>query len=121
MKSSLACCVCVLLLSCLITPGAAQQRFSGATIDASRLTLGVDSLAIFFVRGPDTTRIGTVWDELRTIDNSGAPELQRIYRVQNELLGARVDTIVSVVAQNAQLLAEDDRWAVYDAFPEASS
>lgn len=96
MKSSLACCVCGLLLSFLVTPGAAQQqRFSGATIDASRLTLGVDSLAIFLVRGRDTTRIGTVWDELRTIDNSGAPELQRIYRSRNELLGARIDTIVS--------------------------
>ena len=109
MKRSPASWVCIaLLLACAITPAGAQQPSSAVTIDASRLRLGVDSLAIFLVRGRDTTRIGTVWDELRVIETSRGPRLQRIYRGHNELLGVRLDTIVSTFPS----LAPVSQWSV---------
>jgi hypothetical protein len=70
----------------------AQQQISG--IDGRLLRTGVDSLAIYVVRGNDTTRTGMLWDQLETVEIGGRPALQRVYRTEDRYLGTRLDTIV---------------------------
>jgi hypothetical protein len=64
--------------------------------DGKLLHAGTDSLAIYLVRGTDTTRTGTAVDELRAIDEGGRVVWQRVYRSTDRLLGTRVDTLVDV-------------------------
>lgn len=91
---------CVLELACLaflttFVPAVAAQDSVGALdLDASRLRPGLDSLAIFVVRGADTLRTGTVWDNLEVVGTGETAQLLRVYRSRDEVLGSRVDTIV---------------------------
>ena len=64
--------------------------------DGKLLRAGIDSLAIYLVRGTDTTRTGSAVDELRAIDQARGVVWQRVYRSTDRLLGTRVDTLVDV-------------------------
>lgn len=66
--------------------------------DARRLRLGVDTLAIYIVRGSDTTRTGTLRDELMAVRENGRALLRRVYSSSDRVLGTRVDTLVDVLA-----------------------
>jgi hypothetical protein len=73
---------------------AAQTAPPVAGIDGRLLRAGVDSLAIFLVRDGDTTRTGSVQDELAPTDLNGRWVLRRVYRSDDRVLGSRVDTTV---------------------------
>jgi hypothetical protein len=62
--------------------------------DGRLLRLGVDSLAIYLVRGADTTRTGTLRDELSLVRDGDLELLQRVYVSIDRVLGTRVDTLV---------------------------
>ena len=82
------------LLASLVALGlpiaaSAQSRPSGVL-----LRPGIDSLAVFMVRGADTARTGTVVDEL-SIDVEGSRRVwRRVYRSSDRILGNRLDTLV---------------------------
>jgi hypothetical protein len=80
------------LLLLAVSHAHAQQQISG--IDGRLLRTGIDSLAIYVVRGNDTTRTGTLWDELETVEIDGRPALRRVYRTEDRFLGTSQDTIV---------------------------
>jgi hypothetical protein len=80
------------LLLLAVSHAHAQQQISG--IDGRLLRTGVDSLAIYLVRDGDTTRTGMLWDELAPIELDGRRALRRVYRSEDRILGARLDTIV---------------------------
>jgi hypothetical protein len=80
----------------LASVGRAQER--GLDPDARRLTPGVDSLAVFLVRGADTTRTGSLRDEIRMVRVGGRDLVQRVYVSADRVLGARIDTLVDVAA-----------------------
>lgn len=90
------------LLACtlLALPAAlhAQSDAPHITLDGRRLQPGADSLAIYLVQGEDTTRTGTLWDELTVLRIADRPLLQRVYRSVDQLLGTRVDTMVDDLA-----------------------
>lgn len=73
----------------------ASQSASGQTpglhVDAKRLKTGVDTLAVFLIRGSDTTRTGTIVDHLRAEKD----RLIRVYTTTDAVLGNGIDTIVS--------------------------
>lgn len=77
-------------------PAAAQS--AAPDPDARRLRPGVDSLAIYLVRGADTTRTGTLRDELAVVREAGRELLRRVYVSSDRVLGARVDTLVDALA-----------------------
>jgi hypothetical protein len=83
-------------LAVLANVAVAQDR--GPDPDARRLKPGVDSLAVFLVRGADTTRTGTLRDELSVVRVEGRDALQRVYVSTDQVLGGRVDTLVDVLA-----------------------
>ena len=59
-----------------------------------RLTPGIDSMAIYLVRNGDTTRTGTVIDEVRVESLDGQKVIRRVYVSVDRVLGARDDTLV---------------------------
>jgi hypothetical protein len=63
-------------------------------VDGRFLRGGTDSLAIYVVRDGDTTRTGMLWDELAAAELEGRGVLRRVYRTEDRILGARLDTIV---------------------------
>lgn len=63
-------------------------------IDATRLPLGLDSLAMYVIRNGDTIRTGTVWDELRVDGEGASSRLVRVYRSSDRARGIRLDTII---------------------------
>ncbi len=73
----------------LVAQTAASPDPSGA-----RLTPGLDSLAIYLVRGNDTARIGTLRDEIRVESLGGQKVVRRIYHSADQVLGTRADTLV---------------------------
>ena len=81
-----------------VSTRAATAQSAAPDPDARRLQPGVDSLAVFLVRGTDTTRTGTLRDELTVITAGGAPALRRVYVTMDQVLGTRVDTLVDVLA-----------------------
>lgn len=83
-----------LLLVGLPMPVAAQAVGSDLGVNAARLSMGVDSLAIFLIRNGDTIRTGTVWDELGIVEDDHGAQLQRVYRSADRVMGIRVDTVV---------------------------
>lgn len=85
-----------LLTSSFSTAATAQE--AAPDPDARRLRPGTDSLAIYLVRGSDTTRTGTMRDELTVITHAGQPALRRVYTSADRVLGARLDTIVDRLA-----------------------
>ena len=54
---------------------------------------GSDTLEVFFVRGIDTTRTGTLIDEVSFLESGDRLLLRRVYRSQDNVLGARIDTL----------------------------
>jgi hypothetical protein len=80
-----------------LSPAAAQTARPVAGVDGRLLSAGVDSLAIFLVRDGDTTRTGSVRDELAQTHLNGRPVLRRVYRSEDRVLGSRVDTIVDAL------------------------
>ena len=93
-----------LLSSVLLFATIGGHKVLAQTVDSvpqphgSLLSLGTDSLAIYLVRGNDTTRTGIVVDELRPIEENGQALLQRVYTSTDWILGSRVDTLVDVRA-----------------------
>ena len=75
---------------------AAQRPTPGP--DGRLLRLGVDSLAMYLVQGTDTTRTGTLRDELSVVHEDGRELLRRVYISIDRVLGTRVDTLVDVRA-----------------------
>jgi hypothetical protein len=80
------------LLLVLITlvglPGTARSQ--GARLLVPR----VDTFAVYLIRGTDTTRTGTIVDEIAVIAVNGDSALRRVYRSTDEVLGQRLDTLV---------------------------
>ena len=89
--------VAALALAALFTnPGGltAQGTHSPRpTPDAHRLPLQIDTFAVFLIRGGDTTRTGTVVDELR----ADKAQLIRVYWAADRVLGDQLDTIISAM------------------------
>ena len=56
--------------------------------DGRLLRPGTDSLAVFVIRGADTTRTGLVVDELSVSNSGGRAQLHRVYRSADQLLGS---------------------------------
>lgn len=76
---------------------ATAQTAPRAIPDGMQLRPGVDSLAMYLIRGTDTTQTGMLRDELTVLapPTPGAPErLQRVYVSVDRVFGSRVDTIV---------------------------
>ena len=84
----------VLLLALGVTSLGAQTKSNLPQVDGRLLHGGLDSLAIYVVRDGDTTRTGMLWDELAAAVLDGRGVLRRVYRSEDRVLGARVDTIV---------------------------
>ena len=90
--SRVACTIVALLaVASAATPASAQHSF---TVDGRRLVPRTDSLAIFYVADGDTTRTGTVRDELALVEQDGRQLLRRVYATVDGLLGTRSDTLV---------------------------
>ena len=91
----------LLLLTLVLSAGTpslgAQGSESAPQPDGRLLRLGTDSLAIYLVRGTDTTRTGLVVDRLEVIEQDGRTLLQRAYHSTDDLLGSRIDTLVDVL------------------------
>lgn len=86
--------VLVVAVLCPLASLTAQAR--GARLprlDGRRLPLQVDTFAVFLVRGSDTTRTGSVVDEVRADQG----RLMRIYTASDRVLGEMLDTIVDVL------------------------
>lgn len=84
-----------LALLLIAAPATAQQTVA---VDGRRLTAGIDSLAIFYIQGGDTTRTGLLRDELTFLEEDGRRVLRRVYRTVDRVLGPRIDTLVDVAA-----------------------
>lgn len=80
----------LMIAGVLVAPAAAQS----SRPDPSALQAGTDTLYQYFVRGQDTTFIGTVVDELslRTLD--GHRVLHRVYTGSSRLSGVSRDTLI---------------------------
>lgn len=84
--------VATLLIAFLLmlgTPSAYAQ--AGHKFDGRALRLGRDSMRITMVRNDQRDSIGTLWNEL-SLDGA---TLKRVYRSENLLFGAHLDTLVS--------------------------
>lgn len=85
------------LCSGLLATGAScQSAPTSSAPDGRFLRSGTDSLAIYLVRGADTTRTGTAVDELQVVERDGRTLLQRVYHSVDKVLGARIDTLVDL-------------------------
>src|SRR5258705_12575473 len=80
----------------LVIAGTASAQSLGPR--AALIQPGVDSLAVFFVEGNDTTRTGTVRDEIAFLDLGGRRVLRRVYQTQDRILGTRIDTLIDDAA-----------------------
>lgn len=88
--------VATLAVGALPALASAQRPVPGP--DGRLLRLGVDSLAMYLVQGTDTTRTGTLRDELSVVREDGRELLRREYISIDRVLGTRVDTLVDVRA-----------------------
>ena len=91
------CCAVAVGLALLLARSLGAQA-GAPDPDARRLRPGVDSLAIFLVRGSDTTRTGTLRDELMVVREGDRELLRRVYVSADRVLGTRVDTLVDVLS-----------------------
>lgn len=63
-------------------------------LDARTLRLGIDTLAVYAIRGTDTTLTGMIVDEL-TLRSAGDRQLLvRTYHSRDRLLGTNADTLI---------------------------
>ena len=88
--------ICTLIAPTLPHSAGAQNPTPPPPTDIrpSRLGLGTNSLAVYIIRGPDTTRTGIIRDELARVDTSGRTLLRRVYQTDDRVLGVGLDTIV---------------------------
>lgn len=70
----------------------------GVAVDVRRLTPGVDSLAVFYVRGGDTVQTGIICDELAIVEEGGRRVVRRTYGTLDKVMGDRRDTMVDLAA-----------------------
>ena len=84
------------LLALLLPTTASAQRSLG--VDAGRLAVGTDSLAIYYVSGTDTTRTGTLRDELTMVEEGGRRLVRRVYGTVDRLLGTRLDSLTDIAS-----------------------
>ncbi len=61
--------------------------------DGRRLALGVDTLAVYLVRGVDTTATGLIVDAVSVGEAGGRSVLQRVYETRDQVLGSRLDSL----------------------------
>lgn len=61
----------------------------------SLLGIGLDSMSIHAIRGTDTLRTGTLWDELLVEGEGEDAVLRRVYRSRDLVLGERLDTLIN--------------------------
>jgi hypothetical protein len=83
-----------LLLLMAASSALAQQRSRALQLDAGRLLPGMDSFAVYVIRGTDTLRTGTIWDQIEIVNEAGRSRLHRVYQSQDRVLGERLDTLV---------------------------
>jgi hypothetical protein len=81
-------------LALLAAPAMVASQVASSVPDGSRLKLGTDSLAVFFIQGTDTVRTGIIVDDLHVDSSVTNRHLVRIYRTQDQVLGQGVDTIL---------------------------
>lgn len=81
-------CIALLFL-CSATDLQAQAP----DVDGRRLTMRVDSLAIYLIQGKDTTRTGVLRDELAVVTEGNRQLIRRIYMSTDKVLGTSVDTL----------------------------
>jgi hypothetical protein len=89
----LACSLSLLALPVVSATGQTPTAAAN-TVDGRRLRTGSDTLAIYLIKGTDTVPTGTVIDQLR-VDGE---QLIRVYSSTDQVLGNRLDTIVSRLA-----------------------
>lgn len=84
----------------LLSSCAVAQPNPDASMDIrpGRLALGTDSLAVYIIRGIDTTYTGLIRDELTVLESGGRQLLRRVYLTEDRVLGARSDTIIDEFA-----------------------
>ncbi|MHB0950254.1 MAG: DUF3108 domain-containing protein [Gemmatimonadaceae bacterium] len=88
----------------LVMAGVASAQVpAGPALDGRFLHPGTDSLAVYVVRGNDTTETGILVDELRVIEQGGTPVVQRVYRSVDKVLGWRLDTLLDAQASLAPI------------------
>jgi hypothetical protein len=81
-------------LAALALAGGARAQGGGVPdVDGRRLRAGVDSLAVYVIRGGDTTRTGSIRDQLSIIASDEGAALQRVYSTRDAVLGVTVDSI----------------------------
>ena len=90
-----------LLLLTLLLPSLAIAQPS---FRPELLRPGIDSLAVYFVNGSDTTRTGLVMDELTFSTLDGSQVIRRVYRSLDRVMGVRLDTLVDDASSLAPLL-----------------
>lgn len=83
----------VVLCLTLQIPVAVRAQGGALPVEPRLLGSGVDTLAVFLVRGSDTARTGVIIDNWR----SDAGQLVRVYTTVDRALGNGVDTIVSSI------------------------
>lgn len=66
----------------------------GQALDARRLTLGTDTLAVYTIRGNDTTLTGLIVDDLTLRTDGTRSLLVRTYRTEDRVLGSSLDTLI---------------------------
>jgi hypothetical protein len=81
------------LAASLAPATAASAQATVLDVDGRRLQPGTDTLAVYVVRGGDTTRTGSIIDELRVIAGDGGAAIQRVYVTHDRVLGNGLDSI----------------------------
>jgi hypothetical protein len=72
-------------------------------VDGTRLRAGMDTLHVWRMQGTDSTRTGTIIDELRVSDEGGQRVLRRSYRTIDDARGTSVDSMVDRLPSLAPL------------------
>lgn len=85
-----------LTASALLVSAAGAGAQASPTVDGRRLPQGVDSLAVYLVRGGDTTLTGMIREELTQVDEGGRRLVHRVYATMDQILGLRLDSLVDV-------------------------
>lgn len=95
MRSPSVALAALLLLPC---SAAAQGSAASPRPAGTRLTPGRDSLAVYLIRGTDTSRTGIIREDVSRVDAPGGPLLVRWYRTEDSVLGSRADSLVDRLA-----------------------
>ncbi len=85
--------VSVLFAFATVLPASTLAQDS--SLDGARLSLGVDTLIIYFISDDDTTEAGFIVDELTLGEYAGDSALIRVYRGTSPILGSGVDSLIN--------------------------